>query len=223
VLTLATASLMLYRLQASSDGYKNLDKSPSLSTCQRFVLALFAIATIAATVTVAVYFGLQLQAAAPAGADTTVRALITGGTISKSTISLHNSKRRSIKKSMRAMQWDAKSASVAAAYIKKCPGLNHNPHRGNRGENIFVSSLGGMDANAAIKQAINAWFAEKKYYNYKRNSCSSGQMCGHYTQIVWNKSTHVGCAVNNNCPGTWKTQVVCDYAPPGNYVGQRPY
>jgi pathogenesis-related protein 1 len=45
-------------------------------------------------------------------------------------------------------------------------------------------------------------------------------VCGHYTQIVWRDTTSVGCAAQS-CPQgeIW----VCDYSPPGNYVGQHPY
>jgi pathogenesis-related protein 1 len=45
-------------------------------------------------------------------------------------------------------------------------------------------------------------------------------MCGHYTQIVWRNTKAVGCAVGGKgAREVW----VCDYDPPGNYVGQRPY
>ena len=38
--------------------------------------------------------------------------------------------------------------------------------------------------------------------------------------MVWAATTSVGCGVATN--GT-KTNWVCDYAPPGNFTGQRPY
>jgi len=56
--------------------------------------------------------------------------------------------------------------------------------------------------------------------------------CGHYTQIVWDTTTQVGCAIQA-CPAgigspppgvtTAWSYVVCDYSPPGNIVGLRPY
>jgi hypothetical protein len=63
--------------------------------------------------------------------------------------------------------------------------------------------------------------------------CSGGicqHECGHYTQIVWRSTTSTGCGVKNctsNSPfgagfPNW-TLVVCDYEPPGNFNGQRPY
>jgi pathogenesis-related protein 1 len=60
------------------------------------------------------------------------------------------------------------------------------------------------------------------------NGCSG--VCGHYTQIVWRSSQRLGCGVAVCTTGSpwgspspsW-TYVVCNYDPPGNYVGQRPY
>ena len=43
---------------------------------------------------------------------------------------------------------------------------------------------------------------------------------GHYTQMVWRETTALGCgeAICN------KTLIVaCNYDPPGNYIGRRPY
>jgi hypothetical protein len=54
-------------------------------------------------------------------------------------------------------------------------------------------------------------------------------VCGHYTQIVWKTTTRLGCGValcDQNSPfmGFPKWEFwVCNYAPPGNYNGQRPY
>ena len=55
------------------------------------------------------------------------------------------------------------------------------------------------------------------------------KVCGHYTQLVWRNSTLLGCAYarcTSNSPfqgvPTWDFWV-CDYSPPGNWVGQRPY
>ena len=52
------------------------------------------------------------------------------------------------------------------------------------------------------------------------NKCKPGKMCGHYTQIVWKNTKKVGCAmIECNGTSTW----VCQYDPPGNWVGQKPY
>ncbi|WP_420580646.1 CAP domain-containing protein [Reichenbachiella sp.] len=84
------------------------------------------------------------------------------------------------------------------------------------GENIFKGSVGSVN----VGDAVDSWAAEKQNYNYKKNTCEQDKICGHYTQLVWNNSTEVGCA-KTICDGSviW----VCNYNPPGNFVGQKPY
>merc|ERR1711970_1279230 len=47
-------------------------------------------------------------------------------------------------------------------------------------------------------------------------------MIGHYTAIVWAGTTHVGCG-KARCPGDGGDIITCNYFPPGNYEGERPY
>ncbi|XP_021724782.1 cysteine-rich venom protein-like [Chenopodium quinoa] len=44
------------------------------------------------------------------------------------------------------------------------------------------------------KDAIATWVAEKQWYNYDNNNCSSGYVCGHYTQVVWKQTKMAGCS-----------------------------
>lgn len=41
---------------------------------------------------------------------------------------------------------------------------------------------------------------------------------GHYTQIIWPGTTHVGCGISSNRGNDF---LVCRYSPPGNVMGQR--
>ena len=63
------------------------------------------------------------------------------------------------------------------------------------------------------------WAAEKKNYTYSAQYVFSGDT-GHYTQIVWRKTTHIGCA-SAQCSGS--NVVVCRYDPPGNYIGEQSF
>ncbi|KAK9286098.1 hypothetical protein L1049_014478 [Liquidambar formosana] len=87
---------------------------------------------------------------------------------------------------------------------------------GPDGENLALST-GNLTGTAAVKM----WVDEKANYDNNTNSCADGAPCGHYIQVVWSNSSRLGCAkVRCNCAGTF---IICNYDPPGNYVGQRPY
>jgi uncharacterized protein YkwD len=89
-------------------------------------------------------------------------------------------------------------------------------HRPNSryGENLF--EIRGAPASPA--QVVDAWASESKNYDYRSNRCRG--VCGHYTQIVWRDSKEVGCAVAR---GKGREVWVCNYNPPGNWIGKRPY
>jgi pathogenesis-related protein 1 len=121
--------------------------------------------------------------------------------------------------------WSSDAQSVAQQYASQCV-YAHNPNRGNRGENIAYDSPAGFQDLANI---VNLWASEASSYTYSTNSCASGADCGHYTQIVWRDTTKVGCGHqictfnqpdhSHNAWDFW----VCDYEPPGNVIGQKPY
>lgn len=117
------------------------------------------------------------------------------------------------------LQWSKEMAHLAADWARKLKmnncGWEHRPNN-KFGENLFKGTSGVF--NAAY--VVDAWASEKADYNYKKNTCKPEKMCGHYTQMVWEKSTKVGCA-KITCDGMdiW----VCNYDPPGNWVGEKPY
>lgn len=117
-----------------------------------------------------------------------------------------------------ALVWDERVAWYARTYAESRRGdcaLVHSS--GPYGENLFWGSGTGWSP----AQAVGAWVAEQPQYNYWSNSCNGG-MCGHYTQIVWRQSRRVGCA-SVECYNGRGTFITCNYDPPGNYVGMRPY
>lgn len=109
----------------------------------------------------------------------------------------------------------ALSAAKWAAELKK-QGCAFKHSSVGYGENLFTGTSGYYNASSAIQ----FWGEEIEDYNYDKNTCKKGKMCGHYTQMVWKTTTKVGCA-KVTCDGrdTW----VCQYDPPGNYVGRKPY
>ena len=114
--------------------------------------------------------------------------------------------------------WNNTVAAYAQKYTNQrkadCKLVHSN---GPYGENLAWSS-GDMSGTDAVK----LWVGEKAYYNYNSNSCAAGKVCGHYTQVVWKKSTNLGCA-KVKCNNNLGTLISCNYYPRGNYVGERPY
>lgn len=98
-------------------------------------------------------------------------------------------------------------------------GLQHRPRsgkwRGDFGENLFMGTIGYY----GIADAVKEWAAEKKLYPGGPYQ-ASWRGVGHYTQIVWRDTRRVGCATSA-CKGN--LVVVCNYDPPGNYIGEYPY
>jgi len=89
----------------------------------------------------------------------------------------------------------------------------HRPHPAF-GENLFEISGG----RALPADVVGDWASEASDYSYRSNTCRG--VCGHYTQLIWSDTREVGCAVAR-VPGreVW----VCNYNPPGNWIGERPY
>jgi pathogenesis-related protein 1 len=143
----------------------------------------------------------------------------------------HNAIRRNVSPQpatpLPPLTWSSSAAAVAQAWADGCT-YQHNAGRGTRGENIAANTPPGTWSPATV---VNLWASEASDYDYASNSCAAGKVCGHYTQLVWRDTLRVGCAhricsVNSPFPqaqtSSWEFWV-CDYEPPGNYVGQRPY
>ncbi|XP_064958010.1 pathogenesis-related protein PRMS-like [Musa acuminata AAA Group] len=128
----------------------------------------------------------------------------------------HNEARQQV--GVPPLRWDAKLASFARAYANQRRGdcqLVHSPGYAY-GENIFW----GQGRGWAIPDAVAKWVEEKQWYRYDTNTCA-GPDCTHYTQMVWRTTELLGCAKIVCSSGD--TFIVCEYYPPGNYVGARPY
>ncbi|EEF29977.1 pathogenesis-related protein PR-1 [Ricinus communis] len=129
----------------------------------------------------------------------------------------HNAARAALR--MPPLIWDTRLANYAQWYANQrrfdCD-LRHS--NGPYGENIFWGSGTGWTP----AQAVTAWVSERKWYNYWSNSCYGHQECGHYTQIVWRKTRRIGCA-KVTCSDDLGVFMTCNYDPPGNYIGERPY
>uniref|UniRef100_A0A914HMM9 SCP domain-containing protein n=1 Tax=Globodera rostochiensis TaxID=31243 RepID=A0A914HMM9_GLORO len=121
---------------------------------------------------------------------------------------------------MYKMTWDDGLAKFAQEWANKC-NLKHS-WNGWAGENLAYN--GGTFSNKdAFVDACNRWWNELAVYGFKKELTlddATLHPLGHWTQMAWQNSDKIGCAVAKNCPNTnWKTYVVCWYFKPGNYFG----
>ena len=114
------------------------------------------------------------------------------------------------------IQWSDRLEAVAQDWANTLLSRREFSHRpnGKLGVNLFTIT----GARSSTAEVIRAWAGESRNYDYRSNRCRD--VCGHYTQIVLRDTKQVGCAVaRDNRREIW----VCNYDPPGNWVGHRPY
>lgn len=86
-------------------------------------------------------------------------------------------------------------------------------HRSDRkyGENLYMTTASDVGG----RTPVTVWYNEIKFYNFRNPGFS--METGHFTQVVWKSSTKLGCGKAKGAKGLY---VVCNYNPPGNYIGQ---
>lgn len=117
------------------------------------------------------------------------------------------------------IKWNDSLAMFAqswADHLAKTCDFEHSD--ADYGENIYWSS-----APADEIKVVDKWASEEKYFNhndptYYRNTSSKS---GHYSQVIWAKSTELGAGYANCKNGSqiW----VCVYNPAGNMIGEKAY
>jgi len=136
----------------------------------------------------------------------------------------HNRVRAAVGAGLPDLAWSDDLAQGAQAYADRLTSSCDLVHSGGPfGENL--AWFGGQQATPA--QVVDLWAAEGDCYTFGRFLESDGcggacDACGHYTQLVWRDTRLVGCGVAA-CAGRGGEIWVCNYDPPGNFVGQEPY
>jgi uncharacterized protein YkwD len=128
----------------------------------------------------------------------------------------HNAVRERLR--LRPLVWSEKLAQGAqewADLLIREGAFRHRP-RSPWGQNLYEI----VGTEYFPQQIVNGWVDEFRDYDLASNRCKPDRMCGHYTQIVWRDTKELGCAVAH---GGRREIWVCEYYPPGNVLGERPY
>jgi len=96
----------------------------------------------------------------------------------------------------------------------------HDPRPHGHGENLWTG-WGGRTFTP--EDMVGDWIRERADYRpgVFPNVSRTGDWIavGHYTQLIWSGTTHVGCAIETRAD---QALLACRYAPPGNVDGMWP-
>jgi pathogenesis-related protein 1 len=139
-------------------------------------------------------------------------------------VDYHNTVRKEV--GVPPVEWSPELAAFAqewANYIASTGcAMQHRPRDGGKwsqkyGENVFW----GMGKTYTVLDAGKMWYGEKKFWKGGKLNGKNWSKTGHYTQMVWSKTTKIGLgkAVCKN----GATVIVGNYDPAGNMMGESPY
>jgi len=110
----------------------------------------------------------------------------------------------------------------------ECPKWRQRPASGeniaqgwtlNRDNSMKANNRKGIDMPYAMSEG---WVSERQFFVPATQTGNGRGVIGHYTQVVWRKTTRVGCGEAINAKNG-KIFLVCQYADAGNVWGQKPY
>ncbi|CAG9133132.1 hypothetical protein JYU34_006839 [Plutella xylostella] len=134
---------------------------------------------------------------------------------------------------MMEMIWDDELAATAQNWANQCQPAHDSASqrdvlRWPVGQNIAATwttrpPSGPEDSEPDFNKQINAWFNEVSIFGFK--PINGGHGTGHYSQLVWGETSHVGCGYTFYYdPSRGYTKLyVCNYGPGGNVIGSNPY
>ncbi|MDD3814945.1 MAG: CAP domain-containing protein [Desulfocapsaceae bacterium] len=166
--------------------------------------------------------GISLSAAERLAVQSDLSGSRVSLTDAEKVVALHNKIRAEV--GVGPLRWSEELAAYAQRWadhlaISGC-GIEHRPRSGKwrqeYGENLFI----GTASHYGTADAVMAWAKEKSNYRGDAIRASRFPKVGHYTQIVWRDTKQIGCGTGL-CRGN--LIVVCNYNPPGNFLGQKPY
>ncbi len=131
-------------------------------------------------------------------------------------VALHDAERAAV--GAPPIVWDkalAASATGWARVLAKAGRIWHDPDNRVTGENIWMGTRGAY----TLGEMIGGWSEEKAALPSLDRWLEVHPAASHYTQMIWARSTRVGCALAADARNEF---LVCRYGPPGNTVGRHP-
>ncbi|MES2339523.1 MAG: CAP domain-containing protein [Pseudomonadota bacterium] len=149
---------------------------------------------------------------APRGADVLQRTMTT----------MHTATRAAVRQP--PLAWDQNLAADALAYAREMARTGRFAHspmpRGNpvQGENLWTGTRGAYRHDEMAQH----WIDEQRYFVNRPapdfSTTGDYRAVGHYTQMIWSRTTRFGCAMASNARDDF---LVCRYLAGGNVVGER--
>ena len=137
-------------------------------------------------------------------------------------LAAHNAERARV--GTRPLIWDEGLEAEARAWANELIASGqflHDPALHGHGENLWTGWGGRV---WTPEEMVDEWTAKKRNYvsGVFPNVSRTGDWVdvGHYTQVVWGGTTHVGCAIASRDD---RSVLACRYSPPGNIDGRRAY
>lgn len=138
-------------------------------------------------------------------------------------VGYHNTVRKAV--GAPPVEWSTELAAFAqewANYIAASGcAMQHRPRSGKwaqkYGENVFW----GAGKAYTVLDAGKMWYSEKKFWKGGKLNGKNWSKTGHYTQMVWSKTTKIGLGKATCKNGA--TIIVANYDPAGNMMGEKPY
>ena len=119
------------------------------------------------------------------------------------------------------LRWDICGNPQQDPQGRQCPPHVPRDQANGQGENL------AWGYNYPLTSLAQGWANEKSNYAPGTPIASNlgyPNVYGHYTQMVWQSTTQIGCGTARQTIGanTWDL-LVCRYSPGGNWIGQVPY
>ncbi|HEX7838662.1 MAG TPA: CAP domain-containing protein [Kofleriaceae bacterium] len=115
------------------------------------------------------------------------------------------------------LQWSDDLATTAKQWADHLASAGRGLEHSGPGQNLWSGGTGFF----SFTRMVDDWGAEKRFYKpgLVPDVSTSGNFgdVGHYTQLIWRSTTHVGGGVSS---GGGNDYLVCNYSPAGNVLGQ---